>query len=142
NSTTSFDTAGNVTNFWQQSHDDIHTLVAPPLPKKPDTAPKKEIAKCAEIYVSEGWFINGTKDTVRVNADRIGNIKEHFSELIAPGETKKVLYFILAQQFDDPEKYYSISLVPGKRKKKKLRYELLNKANANPTTKKYVYLVQ
>ncbi|GAA4462231.1 hypothetical protein GCM10023093_08410 [Nemorincola caseinilytica] len=81
---------------------------------RPRPSPEPEVAKCAVIYSSEFWVTNHTPYTVVVTATRKYSKSETYTLSLRPRETLKCGQMILAEQFDDPAKYFDISAVPKK----------------------------
>lgn len=79
-----------------------------PLPIADTTKPKSETVVCAVIYSNEFWYINHSQQKVIVTAVR--NKDEFFTTVVSKGESVKGGSFILAQQYDTPEKYFNFSV--------------------------------
>jgi hypothetical protein len=95
------------------------------VPKKPDSS---HTAYCAVIFSSEFWYINSTRHTLVVTAR---NNHQTYTTTVKPGDSCKGGEWILAQQFDDPGKYYRFGVVPKGRQDRRV-YEV--KPSARPYT--------
>ncbi len=116
NTVTTFSEDGKVTGETENNYDHspVQTMQRYPGDKgKKDSA---HTAYCAVIYASEFWYVNTTRYTVIVTADRGA---EHYSLTLKPGATAKGGQLILAEQFDDPSRYYKFSVMPANSKLKK-----------------------
>ncbi len=113
-SMTYFSQDGTITEETENDYDNSpgkllrYTQTKPPVitSKKPDTA--KTIA-CAVIYSTEFWYINNIRRPVIITATRG---QEQFNTVVHPKETQKGGQFILAEQFEDPLKYYHFTVAP------------------------------
>jgi len=102
-SVTEFSPEGVVTNFWKDSHDDRVTILAPLENPSPTVKPPQpETVACAPIWVSEAWFINGSRYAVRVTGEYTGSIADPRQVLLAPGDTVRGGGFVGAAQFANP----------------------------------------
>ncbi len=144
-SVTTFGIDGSVTGFTESSYDDHPTLFAPhrePLLEQP-VRQKKEVVECAVIYASEFWFINNTRQAIVVHADRMHGADDFHAVAIKPGDTAKAGVLILAQQFDEPEKYYRFSCnYRDKKKAKGLHVKLKATQQMNKEARRYYYSVR
>ena len=78
--------------------------------------------KCAVIYASEFWFINKTQHMVSVHAYRLSSRDEEQTVKLRAGEWNKGGALVLAEQFDNPERYYFFIAEQVKKGRKKPRY--------------------
>ena len=132
-SVTTFSQEGTITGITENNYDDrptIQTLHAPVKPqtttpptvlKKPDSS---HTAYCAVTYSTELFYINNNGQAVVVTATRGA---EHTTVKVHPKETIKGGQFILAQQFEDPTKYYTFSVAPKYKKKSRYYVKLSTK---------------
>lgn len=72
-------------------------------------------AACAVIYTSELWIVNKTPYAVAVDARR-GD--EWRTVRLKPKEEQQCASMIQAQYFDDPTKYYKVTISPVQAKRK------------------------
>ncbi len=88
-----------------------------PVTKTGDTANmKQETLTGAVIYENEFWYINHSGQKLIITAVR--NRNEFFTALVSKEGSVKGGSFILAQQFDTPDKYFSFSVQPLNNKAK------------------------
>ncbi len=129
---TTFAEDGTVLSSIDNNYDDHVTVIKTQLPQqeipKPATTdtikPKPEVMVCAVIYSCEFWYINHSKFPVIVTAVR--NKDEFFTTVISKGESVMGGSFVLAQQYDVPEKYFSFLVRPANNKvKQKFTFNLL-----------------
>ncbi|MCD6012835.1 MAG: hypothetical protein K0Q79_2697 [Flavipsychrobacter sp.] len=107
-SVTTFSEDGKKTGETEHNWDDYHhvrTIKQEP-PKQFVKKDTSNVVTCAIIYSSEFWFINKTKYTVTVDATRG---EEHYTTTLKPGQQLKGGQLVLAEQFDNIEKYYKFS---------------------------------
>ncbi len=111
-SVTTFDSLGNQTSYMEDSYDHGTKIMnlPPAVPTKNPAQQPKQIVKCAEIWVSELWCVNTTEATIVVHADKMNDANEHYAITLKRGDSAKLVSMPLAQMFDDPTKYYIISV--------------------------------
>lgn len=107
--TTLFDEQGHITSETDDSYEGPgrSPLIAP---GHTTVTLQPTVARCAVIYSSEFYFRNETPYTFTVHAFRKFRHDEHFEITIRPHKTAKLGSFILAEQFDEPEKYYDFTI--------------------------------
>lgn len=112
---TTFAEDGTQLSSVDNNYDDRLTIPYTQVPnQKPAAAdtvkPTLETMACAVIYSNEIWYINHSPHKIIITAVR--NKDEFFTTLVSKGESIKGGAFILAQQYDTPEKYFSFSVQP------------------------------
>lgn len=116
---TTFSEDGTQLSSVDNNYDDHVTIHQPYVPEKEPqkpspaadtTKPKSETMTCAVIYSNEFWYINHSSQKVIITAVR--NKDEFFTTVVSKGESVKGGSFILAQQYDAPEKHFSFSVQP------------------------------
>lgn len=144
-SLTNFAEDGTVTGYTEQNYDDHVTLIKRPVMEepKPSVLKKKEVMTCAVIYSSEFWFINHTQLPVIVHADRRYGNDDFHTIALKPGDSVKGGALILAEQFDEPEKFYQFGAGYRKSKTSKvLRIKPLGAQQITKEVKRYYYEVR
>jgi hypothetical protein len=117
NKTTYFSEDGRITQETENNYDHMLTPIAPFRPTVKEQPRKKDTpatASCAVIYSSEMWFINTTPYTVTVEVKRNYQPSEVYKVILKKGEKAKVGQLVLAEQFDDPTKFYSMTASTSK----------------------------
>jgi hypothetical protein len=113
---TTFSEEGTQLSYMENNYDDspfttIQRMQKPENSKREiedSTKIKTQTIACAIIHSNEFWYINRTKFKVVVSATR--NNYESFTTTLLRGDTIKGGEFILAQHYDNPEKYFSFSI--------------------------------
>jgi hypothetical protein len=109
NTTNYFSEDGKITSETENNYDSHPgTTWQPQTREKPLRSDTTAPPGCAVIYSSEFWFINATAATAIVTVKR-GT--EETALVIKKGATVKGGQLILAQQFEDPGKYYTFDCI-------------------------------
>lgn len=146
-SITTFSEDGKVLDVEEQNYEGLHspaiTKRLPDTSYRPKPAKKKEVVKCAVIYSSEFWFINRTKYNVIAHADKKSGNDESAVVRLKPGASAKGGAMILAEQFENPERYYYFSVVqPGAGRKKQPVIRFLREEQDSKTKRRYYFEIR
>lgn len=143
-SITTFDERGKVINESKTGWDERPSTylkreqetVTTPQP----TIPKQETVTCAVLYKNEMWVNNTTPYNVTITTTRKGQPTETQQTLVPSKTSKQVGTLILAQQHDEPSKYYELKASTNN---KKVRIKVLaaekEPLSVNTETTRYYY---
>lgn len=140
-SVTEFSPEGAVTNFWKDSHDERVTIFRQDETSTVVLPPKTQTVACAPLWLSEAWFINGSRYAVRVTGDYTGSIADPKQVLLTPGDTVRGGAFVGAGMFANPLGRMPAPFVleaVGTRRKPRLRLELGDSLTLSTTRRYYL----
>ena len=113
-STTTFDEAGNRTDFSEEGRDNYGPLHSPgridlreQAPVEVKVQPNEEVVVCQKMFVNEVYLVNPTKWTcqVRVLVDDPSPALKAGTFQIGPRDTLLIGSYSVGEQFEEPEKH-------------------------------------